>query len=219
MDSTVTFDQTLMRGSDYAVKHKHAESFSASPQREAFPIDRGFLGLLIFLGTEVMFFAGLISAFLILRAGSVAWPPPNQPRLPLFVTGLNTLVLLASAFTMYRAVQALRGSTTKAHTTAWLTTTLALGLLFLAVQGVEWVRLVQFGLTFNSSIYGGTFYTLIGAHALHVLAAVIALAFVVVRARRGYYSSENSRGLVLCRLYWFFVVGVWPALYVLVYLN
>lgn len=218
MDSTVTFDQTLMRGSAYAVKHKHAQSFGASPQREEFPIDRGFLGLLIFLGTEVMFFAGLMSAFLILRAGSVAWPPPNQPRLPLFITGLNTLVLLASAFTMQRALQALRGSTTKSLA-AWLATTLALGLLFLAVQGFEWVRLVQFGLTFNSSIYGGTFYTLIGAHAVHVLAAVIALALVVTRARRGYYSSENSRSLVLCRLYWFFVVGIWPVLYVLVYLN
>lgn len=218
MDSTVTFEQTMMRGSHSTVKHKHAESFSASPSREEFPIDRGFLGLLIFLGTEIMFFAGLISAFIILRAGSVAWPPPNQPRLPLLVTGLNTLVLLASAFTMQRALQTLRKSTTQTLT-RWLTASLALGIFFLSVQGFEWVRLVQFGLTFNSSIYGGTFYTLIGAHALHVLAAVLVLAFVVARATRGYYTPQNMRGLVLSRLYWFFVVGIWPVLYVLVYWN
>ncbi len=218
MDTPVILEQTMLRGSQATVKHKHAESFSASPSREEFPIDRGFLGLLIFLGTEIMFFAGLISAFLILRAGSVAWPPPNQPRLPLLVTGLNTLVLLASAFTMQRAVQTLRRSTTQTLM-RWLATTLMLGIIFLAVQGFEWVRLVQFGLTFNSSIYGGTFYTLIGAHALHVLAAVLVLAFVVVRAARGYYAPHNARSLVLCRMYWFFVVGIWPVLYALVYWN
>ena len=218
MESTLAVDSPLTRGNVFAARHKHAENFNGSPLRDDYPIDRAFLGLLIFLGTEVMFFAGLISAFFILRAGSAAWPLFDQPRLPVLVTGLNTLVLLASAFTMQRAVQAIRASRMKALIT-WLAVTLACGLVFLGVQGFEWVRLVQFGLTFNSSIYGGTFYTLIGAHAVHVLAAVIALALVVTRARRGYYSSENSRGLVLCRLYWFFVVGVWPALYVLVYLN
>ncbi len=218
MESTMTLEQTLTRGSAFAVKHKHAESLRASPLREAFPVDRGFLGLLIFLGTEVMFFAGLISAFLILRAGSAAWPPLEQPRLPVAVTGLNTLILLASAFTMQRALRAVRANEMKALT-AWLTATLACGLVFLSVQGFEWVRLVQFGLTVNSSIYGGMFYALIGAHALHVLAAVIVMTFVGSRAMRGYYSPQNLRGLTLCLTYWFFVVGIWPVLYVLVYLN
>lgn len=216
MESTLVMDPTLTRGNVFAARQKHAESFDGSPLRHDYPIDRAFLGLLIFLGTEVMFFAGLISAFIILRAGSTAWPPLDQPRLPVFVTGFNTLVLLASAFTMHRALQAIRASNLKALT-AWLTATLASGLVFLGVQGFEWVRLVQFGLTFNSSIYGGTFYALIGAHALHALAAVLVLGFVVMRSFNGYYTTQQHRGLVLCRLYWFFVVGIWPVLYGLVY--
>ncbi len=218
MGSMLATEQTLTRGMAATVERGHAKSFDGPPSRNESPIDRAFLGLLIFLGAEIMFFAGLISAFLILRAGSVAWPPPNQPRLPLFVTGCNTLILLASAFTMHRAVLAIRANETKSLA-AWLVITATLGVTFLAVQGVEWVRLVQYGLTVQSSVYGGTFYTLIGAHALHVFAAVLILFFTTFRALRGYYTKPRHHGLVLCRLYWLFVVALWPVLFVLVYLN
>jgi heme/copper-type cytochrome/quinol oxidase subunit 3 len=182
------------------------------------PINKSLLGLLIFLGTEAMFFAGLISAFLILRAGSGVWPPPGQPRLPVAVTAINTLILLCSAYTMHRAVPAVRSGNQKALVN-WLAMTGALGTIFLGVQGAEWIRLVQFGLTLTSSLYGATFYTLIGFHGLHVLAAVIALLTVLGRAVRQRYSAQNHSGLELCRLYWFFVVGIWPVLYALVYWN
>jgi heme/copper-type cytochrome/quinol oxidase subunit 3 len=182
------------------------------------PINKSLLGLLIFLGTEAMFFAGLISAFLILRAGSGVWPPPGQPRLPAAVTAINTLILLFSAYTMHRAVLAVRRGNQKALVN-WLAVTGALGTIFLGVQGVEWVRLVQFGLTLTSSLYGATFYTLIGFHGLHVLAAAIVLLTVLGRAARQRYSAQNHTGIELCRLYWFFVVGIWPVLYVLVYLS
>jgi len=218
MESTLLAEHAPTRGDASFVQRKHAESIADSPLRNEFTGDRAFLGLLIFLGTEVMFFAGLISAFLILRAGSAAWPPPDQPRLPLFVTGCNTLILLASAFTIHRAVLAIRANETKSLA-AWLVVTATFGVTFLAVQGVEWLQLVEYGLTVRSSVYGGTFYTLIGAHALHVLAAVLVLFFTTFRALRGYYSKLRHNGLVLCRLYWFFVVALWPVLFVLVYLN
>jgi heme/copper-type cytochrome/quinol oxidase subunit 3 len=181
-------------------------------------INKSFFGLLIFLGTEAMFFAGLISAFLILKAGSGVWPPMDQPRLPVEITALNTLVLLASAYTMHRAVRGIRAGQQKPLIN-WLATTGALGTIFLGVQGTEWIRLVNYGLTFTSSNYGATFYTLIGAHGLHVFAAVIVLAVVFLRALQQKYSALHHNGLELCRLYWFFVVGIWPVLYGLVYLS
>jgi heme/copper-type cytochrome/quinol oxidase subunit 3 len=187
-------------------------------ERVESPLNKSLLGLLIFLGTEAMFFAGLISAFLILRAGSGVWPPPGQPRLPAAVTAINTLVLFFSAYTMHRAVPAVRSDNQKALVN-WLAVTGALGTIFLGVQGAEWLRLVNFGLTLTSSNYGATFYTLIGFHGLHVFAAVIVLLIVLSRAARRRYSAQNHTGLELCRLYWFFVVGIWPVLYVLVYLS
>lgn len=193
------------------------EPSSSSPRFEP-RISSALLGMLLFLGTETMFFAGLISAFLILRAGSVAWPPPDQPRLPVEVTGINTLFLLLSGYTAHRALKAIRKGDQKAFT-AWLSATSVLGMIFLGVQGFEWIRLVQYGLTFTSSIYGGTFYTLIGCHGLHVLAAVLALLVVLGRAVTRRYSAHHHTGVEVCRMYWFFVVGVWPVLYILVYLS
>jgi cytochrome c oxidase subunit 3 len=178
----------------------------------------GVVGLLIFLGTEAMFFAGLMSAFVILRAGVAAWPPPGQPRLPLVVTGLNGLVLLASAVTMNGARRRARADRTRALS-VWLAVTAALGATFLAVQGTEWVRLVGHGLTATSSVYGALFHTLIGAHAVHVLGALVALLVVTVRALGGRYAAASQASVELCAMYWWFVVGLWPVLYALVYLS
>lgn len=159
-----------------------------------------------------MFFAGLLSAFLILRAGASGWPPPGQPRLPVAVTGANTFILLLSGVTVYLALRAIRAGDAKGMR-RWLLSTALLGAVFLTVQGSEWVRLVRYGLTFTSSLYGATFYTLIGAHGLHVAAAVGALVLVLVRALHGAYSAQQHTDVTLIRMYWFFVVGIWPVLY------
>lgn len=180
------------------------------------PVENGVLGTAIFLATEAMLFAALISAFLILRAGSPAWPPPGQPRLPVAVSGLNTLVLLASALTMWRATVAARRRE-RGAALGWLGATAFLGTAFLAVQGSEWARLLGYGLRASSGVYGGTFYTLIGFHAVHMLAAVLVLLWVLVRTAGGGVERSGAR-FDACRLYWLFVVGVWPILYALVYL-
>lgn len=174
------------------------------------------LGMVIFLSAEAMFFAGLISAFLILRANEEMWPPPGQPRLPVAVTGVNTLVLLFSGYTVTRAVRSVRAGE-RTQLERWLKATAALGALFLIVQGTEWVRLLNFGLHASQSTYGGTFYTLIGSHALHVLGGLVVLAAVLRNAMAGRYSARHYGAVEAARLYWLFVVGVWPILYLLVY--
>jgi len=190
---------------------------SREPERRPF-IDNARLAMLIFLGAETMFFAGLVGAFLVLRLGARVWPPPFQPRLPVEVTGANTLVLLASILPLARALRAIRRGD-QGGLVAGLGQTALLGLLFLAVQGYEWARLVHFGLTVSSGAYGATFYTLIGAHGFHVLAALIWLAVVVLMARRGRFTAPSHIGVLLCGMYWYFVVFLWPVLYVLVYLR
>ena len=132
------------------------------------------------------------------------------------VTGVNTLVLLLSGVTMHSALGAIRAGGLRSLK-RYLVETLSLGGLFLAVQGYEWLRLVQFGLTVTSGIYGATFYTLIGCHGLHVFGAVVWLAIVWLRARRHRFSAESHEGVELCAMYWTFVVALWPVLYGLVY--
>jgi heme/copper-type cytochrome/quinol oxidase subunit 3 len=179
-------------------------------------LDNLRLAILFFMGAEAMFFGALISALLVLRLGMAVWPPPLEPRLPIAVTGLNTLVLLASSLTLVRAGRALRRGDRAAHARG-LWTTAALGALFLAVQGYEWVRLIGFGLTLSSGVYGTTFFALIGTHAAHVLAALIWLVVVTALVARGRF-VERPAPAQACAMYWHFVVGVWPVLYFTVYL-
>ena len=176
-----------------------------------------WLAVLMLLGAEAMFFAGLIGAFLVFRIANPVWPPPFQPRLPIEVTGVNTAILLASAFTIRLGLKAIqRGD--RSRLVRLLSWTAAAGAIFLAIQGIEWFRLLHFGLTLSSSIYGGLFYTIIGCHALHVFGALIWLLIVWQKARAGKYTRQNYVGLQTCSMYWVFVVGLWPVLYGLVYL-
>lgn len=99
-----------------------------------------------------------------------------------------------------------------------LAITAMLGLIFLSVQGYEWVRLLQFGLTLSSSVYGGIFYTLIGCHAAHVFGAVIWLLIILGMAKRRRFAPEQFIGVQVCGIYWYFVVALWPILFGVVYL-
>lgn len=168
------------------------------------------VGVIIF--TETMFFAALLSAYFVARSYASTWPPLGQPRLPVAATALNTAVLLASgacaAWTLRKGAPVRR-----MHLLA-----LAGGALFVLIQGLEWSRLIRFGLTLASGSYGSFFYLLIGAHAAHALAGIAALAILVPAKgpKRIGPGSEPARKAAI--LYWLFVVGLWPVLYVLVYL-
>jgi len=181
------------------------------------PLDNVRIAMLFLICGEVMFFGGLVSAFLVLRATAAVWPPPLQPRLPVGVTAVNTLVLFASSVAMAAALQALHRGHTRALVRR-LGLAAALGAGFLLVQGYEWVRLVSFGLTLSSDAYGTTFYSLIGAHAAHVLGALVWVAVVALLAARGRFTDGHTGPLRACAIYWHFVVALWPVLFVTVYL-
>ena len=159
--------------------------------RERPPLSNARLAVLVLLGAETMLFSGLIGTFLVFRVGNVTWPPPSHIgiELPRVVTGINTALLLLSGYTMFQAHRAIRKGLVK-QLRNWLLVTGVLGLLFLGVQGSEWVQLIRKGLTLQSGIYGGIFYVLIGCHALHVLTAVIWLFIVFGMA---------VAGTILCR--------------------
>src|SRR5215467_10180777 len=101
---------------------------------EGRPRSNARLGMLMLLGGEIMFFGGLVIAFLQLRLEAPVWPPLGQPRLPVGLTALNTLVLLASSWTLVRALRMVRAGD-RAGLVRWLGWTWGLGVLFLVIQG------------------------------------------------------------------------------------
>ncbi len=164
----------------------------ASESRRSQLVPSAVLGMLIFVFTEVMFFAGLISAFAIIRASAFAWPPPNQPRLPAEQTALNTVALLLSGVLLVVAHRRFQRDPRRAAT-----------------------PLLGQGLTLTSSTLGSFFYLIIGLHALHAVIALVVLASAWLRLRQGWLASTR---LAAAEVFWYFVVGVWPILYLTVYL-
>jgi heme/copper-type cytochrome/quinol oxidase subunit 3 len=193
------------------------DGFDREPGPRRPLLDNVRLAMLFLICGEVMFFGGLVSAFLVLRVTAVQWPPPLQPRLPVGVTGVNTLVLLASSVAMVAAIRALerRDATSLVQR---LVLVGGLGAAFLLVQGYEWVRLISYGLTMWSGAYGTTFYSVIGTHAAHVAAAVVWVGVTAWLASRGRFLDGRAGALRACAIYWHFVVALWPVLYVAVYL-
>jgi len=159
------------------------------------------LAMIVLIAGESMLFAGLIGAYLVFRLAARNWPPPDLPRLPLGLTAVNSVMLLASIIARSVGQTALLGGA------------------FLFVQGIEWVRLVRHGLTLASGTYGATFYVLIGCHGVHVLAAVTWLAVTALLARRGAFTAGRQAPLEMCAIYWYFVCGLWLVLFPLVYLS
>lgn len=175
------------------------------------------LAMMIFIAVELMFFAGLMSAWSIVKSTAPpgAWPPPGQPRLPIEATALNTAILLGAGVLAWLARAALVGDRASQRARHLLLGTVALGAAFVALQGYEWVRLLGEGLTMRTSTYGSFFYLIVGAHGLHVLVGLAAMLWTWRRAAAGTLLGPQ-RDAVLAL--WTFVVGLWPILYVVVYL-
>ncbi len=176
-------------------------------------LSSGVLGMLLFVFTEAMLIAGMISAHAIAKAGAQQWPPLDQPRLPLQSTLVNTFALLYSGVALL-VVQMFRHRRPRLAR-ASLLAALLLGAFFVGFQGREWVALIAQGLTLTSSTYGGFFYLIVGTHGLHALGAIIALGWVWRRLRAGRLSDEQ---LDTVAVLWYFVVLAWPVIYLQVYL-
>jgi len=190
---------------------------SGQPGITRTPISSGVIGMLIFMVTEAMFFAGLISAYMVIRAGIEEWPPWGQPRLPVVATAFNTFVLMASGIIMAHSRSCFKKNELALGRRS-LGISILLGTFFLVFQGYEWIQLLEFGFTLSSSVYGGLFYLLIGAHGFHVLGALVILIYTWYRMKNT-WDPITPEGLFPFQLLWYFVVCVWPVLYVLVYLS
>ncbi|MDQ8204941.1 cytochrome c oxidase subunit 3 [Pelagicoccus sp. SDUM812003] len=179
-------------------------------------ISNSLLGVIIFILTEMMFFIGLISAYSISKANALEWPPLDQPRLPIGATAFNTVALLASGVAMFLTSKTFAREGFSRKSEQLFLFALGLGLFFVVFQGFEWARLLGFGLTMQSSTYGAFFYLIIGTHAVHAIGALFALGRLFFKMRNRTLRLASLHG---GQAFWYFVVGVWPILYVLVYLN
>ena len=182
-------------------------------------ISNPVLGMILFITSEVMFFAGLFAAYFNVRAAAPQWPPEGMTDklhiLPL--VGPATILLILSSFTCQFAVWAIRRDD-RAKFVRYLAVTVVLGIVFLVMQGTDYMLLFNEGLTLDSGVFGSTYYTLTGFHGAHVLGGVVMLSVVLYRGMSGQFSSRHHDAVEATSLYWHFVDVVWIVLFSTLYI-
>jgi heme/copper-type cytochrome/quinol oxidase subunit 3 len=171
----------------------------------------GKFGMWVFLVSEVMFFTGLIGSYLVLRLGSHSWPNSWEIlNIPLLT--INTTILLTSSLTMALAVSSIQKND-RAATVRNLAWTAVLGGTFLVVKVVDYVHMIREGFTMSSNLFGSCYYLLTGFHKLHVLSGIILMIHLIIKTRRGAFSSTNYVRIESAGLYWHFIDVVWVILF------
>jgi len=185
-----------------------------APERTLSP---GQWGLVSFLVSEVALFGTLIVAYVFYLGKDVVGPTPAEAlRLPLVL--LTTACLLSSSATIHFAETALRRGSQGGFLLLWAAT-IGLGAVFLTGTAFEWHDLiVRQHLTISRNLFGTTYYTLVGLHALHVTGGVIAMLIVLGLALRRQVTTANRAGVELVSWYWHFVDAVWVVVFTVVYL-
>jgi len=176
------------------------------------------VGTIVWLASELMFFAALFAMYFTVRQVTLPDPwPPADVRLNLPFATFNTLVLVSSSLTCQLGVFAAeRGDVRKLR--MWFMITYLMGAFFVGGQVFEYSALVREGLTLSSSPYGSVFYLTTGFHALHVTGGLIAFLFVLATtyvARR--FDHDQATRAIVVSYYWHFVDVVWIALFATIY--
>ena len=174
------------------------------------------LGMVVILGSITMLFVALIVSYSILRIQSSMWINPGMGSITFLLGVINTVILMISSWTYYKGQQyAVTGSLRKVR--KWLGLTLGLGVVFLLTQLNLWRILIDSGMTAQSNIVGSVFYMLTGVHGLHIIAAIIALSWAIIRSTR-ITGTVEIRPIKLVGLLWHFLDFLWICLFISIFI-
>jgi cytochrome c oxidase subunit 3 len=176
-------------------------------------MDTAMVGMLLFIASEAMFFAGLFGAYFNVKATHLVWPPEGF-ELDLPLAAVMTLILITSSFTMQWAMVRIRRGDRTGMNRA-LVVTIILGVVFLAGQLWDYAHL---GFGISSGVYGSLFFTMTGFHFAHVVGGVIGLSLVLARGASGQFSARHHTAVAAVGMYWDFVDLVWIGLFTVLYL-
>jgi cytochrome c oxidase subunit 3 len=176
------------------------------------------LGMLLFIVSEIMFFAGLFAAYFSLRTATGIWPPEGNGAFELhsevLFPAIMTSLLVLSSVTCQIAVWRIRKGDRQGMNRALLMTVL-LGVTFLIGQAYDYTQL---GFGIADGVFGSTFYVLTGFHGAHVLGGVLMLTVCLYRGGLGQFSAEHHDMVEATSIYWHFVDVVWLLLFALLYI-
>jgi cytochrome c oxidase subunit III len=175
-------------------------------------------GMWLFLASEVMLFGALFSSYILLRVGAPSWP--NQSEVVSLPIGtINTIIMISSSMTMVLASNAIRLGH-EVRFKKWLMVSIVLALLFLTFKGVEYVEHLSHHEYPKKHVFLALYYLMTGVHALHIMGAIIAGAYLLGPGRRLLKTApvQYAHRIEMLTLYWNFVDIVWIFILIALYL-
>jgi cytochrome c oxidase subunit 3 len=176
------------------------------------------VGTIVWLASELMFFAGLFAMYFTSRARATGeWPPPPTELDVPYALVFTLILVLSSVTCQYGVFAAEIGNVYGLR--RWFTITFVMGLTFVLGQANEYRNLiVNHETTIASSTYGSVFYLTTGFHALHVIGGLVAFIFVLIRSTMGRFTPAQATSAIVVSYYWHFVDVVWVGLFITIYL-
>jgi cytochrome c oxidase subunit 3 len=174
------------------------------------------VGTIVWLSSELMFFAALFAMYFSIRAADYHMWQIHTPKLDVPYATANTIVLVLSSVTCQLGVFAAEKGDVFALR-RWFTITFVMGLIFVLGQANEYRSLVHEGVKLNGDGYGSMFYLTTGFHGLHVTGGLIAFIVYMIRTTMGRFTPAQATSAIVVSYYWHFVDVVWIALFSMIY--
>jgi cytochrome c oxidase subunit 3 len=175
---------------------------------------RGRVGMCCLIAAESAIFSIFVVAYLYYAGKSLSGPTPREVlHVPIF----NSICLFSSSFTIVMAERAIARGKTKLFSIWWLLT-IVLGAIFILGTAREWYHLIYVEhVTISSSLFGTTFYSLVGLHGFHVIVGLIGLSIIMIFVALGYVRQEHASRIEVFAMYWHFVDAIWVVVLTVVY--
>nr|WP_236010958.1 cytochrome (ubi)quinol oxidase subunit III [Alicyclobacillus fructus] len=207
-----------MAASAHAMGEPHEAGDGALRLEYAHAHDRlRILGFWIFLATDMILFGCLFATYLVLRTHTDGGPTPAQ-LFDMRGFGAETLALLTSSFTGGLATLSMREGRGK-FVALWMAVTVALGMIFLAIEASEFAHDAFIGATWQRSAFLSSFFTLVGTHGCHVTFGVLWMLVTGYQVLRRGLNPSTARKVFVVNLYWHFLDVVWVLIFTVVYLT
>jgi cytochrome c oxidase subunit 3 len=174
------------------------------------------VGTIVWLSSELMFFAALFAMYFSIRAAAPELWAEHTKELNIPYATVFTVVLVLSSVTCQLGVFAAEKGDVFALR-RWFTITFVMGLIFVLGQANEYRTLVGEGVKLNGDGYGSMFYLTTGFHGLHVTGGLIAFIVYMIRTTMGRFTPAQATSAIVVSYYWHFVDVVWIALFAMIY--
>jgi len=192
--------------------------FTTKPRPDT-GVNNGKLGIWLFLASEVMLFGALFSSLILIRTGSLVWPPAGTPALNVGLATFNTAVLIASSVTVILSWASLLKKDIKAHR-KFLGLTILCGCIFLVAKSFEYYAKLSHGVVPSTNVFMGIYYTMTFLHVLHVIGGLVVMGYFYGPGMKMWKSDPDryANRIEITGLYWHFVDLVWIFLFPTLYL-